>query len=178
MKITGITFTNGHTIVAKIISLFTKGGPSHVVLNIDMGWGELIFHSTHGGVRIDNPTVWQKSSGHKILTHYRLRHQVDEKAVLRTMKHLGEPYGTVELLGHGVARLLRLVTFGKYGHKNPWPRNLVCSELVYEALKSDYLCIAKYNRDLISPQDLLDEMRAHPSDFSLDSTYQFPELSE
>lgn len=167
MKVTGITFTQGHTIVAKLISLSTKKGPSHVVVHITNDYGgSYIFHSTSGGVKKEDAGKWIIKKKHSIVSHYEVIDTIDHYIVDNVIsKYLGTKYGYLELIGNGFSRLLNKLTFNMFKFRNIFRRHTVCSELAYILLKT-VEGFDRFDPNMVSPKDLEDTMKTMPDKFT------------
>ena len=165
MKITGCSFSQVPTFIAKAITWFTKG-PSHVYMHVENyeGLYDIILHSTEGGIRKDTETNFIERHNHKIIAKVDFENAIDVTEFIQ--ENLGKKYDTIGLLGNGMARVLSWISRGRWGKRNPWRNDLmVCSELANNLLKSTY--VTDFDPNMVSPEELLRYMKEHPEHFDI-----------
>lgn len=93
-----------------------------------------------------------------------------EAGIKRARKEIEKPYGWFQILGFIPVVVLKRLLGLKI--KNPMRGGVICSELVLECLRGmePHKHWGSFQKDSVSPEDIYEELVAHPSFRRVDST--------
>lgn len=125
-------FTRRSGLLPWMIRAFTRSPVSHVAIyGVEFAGRKRLLHSTHGGLRVDEPDVWIERRKVEVVETWEILPNVDDAIPIIT-ERLGDSYDFTNLVGNAIAIILYGLTFGRVNVRNIFasPELFVCSELV------------------------------------------------
>jgi len=153
-----IGFSTTDKIMSRIIRWFTRSKASHSYILVSIAGEPIVIHSNQHGVNCDHYKKFKK--GKKIVKEYKLLISAEEEkqATALALRLLDRPYDFLSIVGFGWVLINKM-----FGRKtgNPFPNRSAyqCSEFALAiARKAKLEGFDDFNRELVSPEDLIDAM--------------------